>query len=98
MTPLWTTAILPDWSRCGWEFSSDGRAVRGPAGVADAEVAGGGFGFNNLRQALVNFALFLAHEQVAPFEHGHAGAVVTAIFQPPQSFQQDGRGRFVDVN
>ena len=70
------------------------RAVRGPARVADAEVAGDRFGFQQAREALVDFALFLAHEQFAAVQHGHARAVVAAIFQPPQSFEQDGRGRF----
>ena len=35
-------------------------AVRGPARVGDAEAAGGGFGFQNAGEALVNPALFLA--------------------------------------
>jgi glucose-1-phosphate adenylyltransferase len=36
MTPLCTTATRFDSSRCGWEFSSRGRTVGGPAGVANA--------------------------------------------------------------
>jgi len=70
------------------------RAVGGPAGVADADVAGGGFLFQQAREALVNFSLFLADEQFVAVQHGHARAVIAAIFQPPQSFEQDGRGRF----
>ena len=71
-----------------------GRAVRGPARVADAEISLDRFGFQKSREPLANFALFLAHEQVAAAHHGNACAVVAAIFQPPQSFKQDGRGRF----
>ena len=70
------------------------RAVRGPARVADAEVARDRFGFQQAREALADLALFLAHEQVAAAHQSHARAVVAAIFQPPQSFEQDGRGRF----
>ena len=70
------------------------RAVRGPAGVADAEIARDRFGFQQAGEAFVDFALFLADEQFVAVQHGHARAVVAAIFQPPQSFEQDGRGRF----
>ena len=69
-------------------------AVRGPARVADAEAAGGRFGFQNAGEALVNPALFLAQRESIAVQHRHAGAVIAAIFQPPQSFEQDGRGRF----
>ena len=37
---------------------------------------------------------FLRTSRSAVVQHGHARAVVAAIFQPPQSFEQDGRGRF----
>ena len=70
------------------------RAVRGPAGVADAEVSRDRLGFQEAGEAFVNLPLFLAHEQFVAVQHGHARAVVAAIFQPPQSFEQDGRGRF----
>ena len=39
------------------------RAVRGPARVADAEIAGDRVGFQKAREALVDLALFLADEQ-----------------------------------
>ncbi len=70
------------------------RAVRGPARVADADGSGDRLGFQQAREALVDFALFLADQQAVAIQHGHARAVVAAIFQPPQSFEQDGRGRF----
>ena len=40
------------------------RPVRGPARVGDAEVSRGRFGFQQAREALINPALFLAHEQI----------------------------------
>ena len=76
-----------------------GRAVRGPARVADAEISLDRFGFQKARKAFADFAHFLANEQIAATHHSHAGAVIAAIFQPPQSFEQDGRGRlFANVS
>ena len=40
MTPLWTTATRPSPPRCGMGVAVVGRAMRGPAGVADAGAAG----------------------------------------------------------
>jgi hypothetical protein len=91
MTPLWTTAMRPVLVGVGIDVR--GRAVGGPAGVADAELAGDRFGFQQFGEALADFALFFAHEQFVAVQHGHARAVVAAIFQPPQSFEQDGRNR-----
>ena len=74
-------------------------AVGGPARVADAESSGDGFRFQETRDAVVNFALPFAQEQAAFVQQGNARAVVAAIFQPAQSFEQDGRGRlFSDVS
>ena len=42
----------------------------------------------------VNFAEFFSDGQICFVQNCYARAVVAAIFQPPQSFQQDGRGRF----
>ena len=76
-----------------------GRAVRGPAGVADAEISLDRFGFQKPCESLADFSHFLANEQIAAAHQSHARAVVAAIFQPPQSFEQDGRGRlFTDVS
>jgi len=47
MMPLWTTTIFPVQSRCGWAFSSVG-AVRRPARVSDAVVAGNRIGVNHV--------------------------------------------------
>src|SRR5207247_563599 len=74
------------------------RAVGGPAGVADAQLAGGGEGLEEPREALVNFPLLLARLKVAAVEHAHTRAVVTPVLQPPQPFEEDGRRlQFSDV-
>ena len=70
------------------------RPMRGPARVADAEISRDRFGFQKLCETFADFSLFLADQQFAVMHHGDACAVVTAIFQPSQSFQQDGRSRF----
>jgi hypothetical protein len=70
------------------------RPVRGPARMGDAKVSGRRFGFQQAREAFINPPLFLAQTQITIPHHGDARAVITAIFQPPQSFQQDGRDFF----
>ncbi len=70
------------------------RPVRGPARVGNAKTSRRRLGFQEARETLVNPAFFLAQEQIAVLHHGDARAVVTAIFQPPQSFEQDGRDFF----
>ena len=65
-------------------------AVRGPAGVGDAEAA--------VRRIRVQRILELAHltdrsqalQLVRAVQHGHARRVVASILQPPQPFDQDG--------
>ena len=66
-----------------------GRAVGGPAGVADAEAPGQRAALQKLRQALFNLALFLLNVQGSAVDHGHSGAVVTTVFEPAQALQQD---------
>ena len=65
-----------------------GRAVGGPARVADADAAG--------RRLLLQMsgqfgdaAGPLADVQMRAGQRGHAGAVVAAIFQPPQALDKD---------
>ena len=65
--------------------------MRRPAGVPDAQIPFDGVGFEQSRQAFADFPLLLAELQFIPVQHRDAGAVIAAIFQPPQSFQQDGR-------
>ena len=65
-----------------------GRPVRGPAGVPQARGAGRGAGLHHRSQPLINAARFLPQLQLRAVEHGHARAVVAAIFQPAQSFEE----------
>ena len=65
-----------------------GRAVRRPAGVADADAAGGRLVAQRFRQ-VGDAAGLLAQVQPVARQGGHAGAVVAAVFQPPQPFDQD---------
>ena len=67
-----------------------GAAVRGPARVADAEAAGGGMRGEVLGQ-FGEPAGLLAQVQFVARAGDDAGAVVAAIFQPPQPFEQDRR-------
>ncbi len=69
--------------------------VRGPAGVGNAGFARCRVGDQFAGDALVNLALFLADQQVRGMQHGNSRAVIATIFQPTQSLQQDGRGRFL---
>ena len=73
--------------------------MSGPARVANADISRDRFGFQKPRKTFTDFSLFLADEQHVAAHHSHACAVVAAIFQPPQPFQQDGRSRlFTDVS
>src|SRR5882724_11541088 len=69
-------------------------SVRGPARVADTEISRDGIGLQDGREGAVNLAALFPHEQIGLLQDGDARAVVAAIFQPPQSFEQDWRGRF----
>src|SRR5213594_1875726 len=74
------------------------RAMRGPAGVADAEWTGGGLRLEHPAEAFVDFPFLLARLEFGTVQHAHPGAVVTAVFEPAQSLEQDGgRLLFADV-
>src|SRR5205085_2941748 len=64
-------------------------AVGGPARVGDADVAGGGVTLQVLGQ-VADAPDLLADVQARPGQRGDAGAVVAAILQPLQTFEQDG--------
>src|SRR5664280_404964 len=75
-----------------------GRPVRGPARVADAELADCRFAGQKQGKAFIDLSLLLSNDHVPVAQDGDAGAVVSAIFQPAQSFEEDGRrGFFTDV-
>ena len=91
ITPLCTTATPPSPPRCGWALSS----VAGPC-VAQRVwpmpiVAGRRRFVQRLRQ-VVDATGSLGHQQGAVIDRGDARAVVAAILQPPQAFEQIGRG------
>jgi len=62
--------------------------------VADAEISRNRIGLQNCGEAAVNFPLFLAQQQIGFPQNGDARAVVAAIFQPPQSFEENWRRCF----
>ena len=70
------------------------RPVGGPTGVADAERAVNGLPVNERDEAFVDFAFFLADVEVGAVEDGEAGAVVAAVLEAAQAFEQDGAGGF----
>ena len=75
-------------------IADNGAAVRRPARVGDPHRAVQLFGFNLLHQLL--YALHgtrTADRSV--FNHGHTTAVVTAVFQTPQSLKQNGHDFFL---
>jgi hypothetical protein len=54
--------------------------------------------FKQSGQALVNLPLLLANFDTLPVQDRDPGAVVAAIFQPPQPLDDDGgRGPFADI-
>src|ERR1041384_4314384 len=69
-----------------------------PASVSNAETAGNWAFGNQARQAVIDFALFLARFDVAILKNRDAGAVVAAIFKASQTFEDDARSlTFTDV-
>ena len=74
-----------------------GLAVRGPARVGDADVAGGGVSLDEVGQRL-DAALALARLDLAAVDGGQPGRVIAAVFEPAQAVEQDrGGGGFADV-
>src|SRR5262249_7043589 len=67
-----------------------GRAVGGPAGVADAVAAGGGALVQVLGQ-VGDAAGALAQVEAVAGQGRQAGAVITAVFQAPQPLAEDRR-------
>ena len=71
------------------------RAVSGPARVANAEIPATGSDFSRRARPSSILPILLADEQFATVQDSDAGAVVAAIFQPPQTLEEDGRDRFL---
>ena len=65
-------------------------AVRGPARVRDADLAVRGIRFDGVLEHLDLADRAQALELGGAVEHGDAGGVVAAVFEPAQSLHQDG--------
>src|SRR3569623_1449542 len=65
------------------------RAMRGPAGVAEAERPVKRALLEQEVEAFINFAALLVQVEPAAIQHGDPGAIIDAIFEPPQPFQYD---------
>ena len=63
-------------------------AMRGPAGVRDADLAGGGAVGERLLQHAHLADGAQARQVPGAVQHGDAGRVVAAVFQPPQALHQ----------
>ncbi len=89
MTPLWTTAIEPSVEVCGWAL----RSLAGPCVAQRVWLMpwqpGAGRSLRKLRE-VGDAAGAFAQVQVGSGERGDAGAVVAAIFEPAQAFDEDG--------
>ncbi len=72
-------------------------AVGGPAGMADADIAGERLALQPLFQRL-QFALGAPARQRAMIERGDAGGVVAAIFKALERIDQMARHRFASEN
>ena len=90
MMPLCTTASSPKLT-CGCALASVDAAVRGPAGVADAELRVEALGlrgrFHLARRDRCGARGAVA-AAVGAIEHGDAGGVVAAVFEPLQALDQ----------
>ena len=67
-----------------------GLAVGGPAGVADAQVAGQISAVMGQILQHLQAALGLLHLQPCGAEHRHTGGVIAPVFQALQAVQQNG--------
>ena len=74
-----------------------GLTMRRPARVSDAQRSDDRMPFQQPSQFL-HSAGFLANRNLAAVDHGDPRAVVAAIFEPPQTFQQNlGSGTKADI-
>ena len=92
MTPLWTTATTPSPPTCGWAL----RSLAGPCVAQRVWLMPTQPGAGRSRRCcgqVGDAAGALAQVQVRPGQRGHAGAVVAAVFQAAQAFDED-RFRF----
>ena len=95
MMPLWTTDDALVHVRMG--VALDGLAVRGPARVADADVALQRL-VGKAQLEVLQLALGAAAVQVAVLDGGDAGRIIAAIFEPPQRVDEVARHRLLSEN
>src|SRR5262245_7746408 len=75
-----------------------GRAVCGPAGVAQPDGTIDRILGQRPGQTFIDFALLLAYLQIVIGDDGKAGTVIASIFKAPQTLEKDrGRLPFADV-
>nr|BFE92795.1 hypothetical protein GCM10020185_33310 [Pseudomonas brassicacearum subsp. brassicacearum] len=65
------------------------RAMGGPAGVGDAQATEQRFGFQRLLQLADLARTTHAFELLVVGKHRHTGAVITAVLQALEAFEQD---------
>ncbi len=90
MMPLWIRAMRPDLVGVGMGVRGGGGAVGGPAGVADADGAGGKVA-GDLLLEIGELAGRLVHLEARAVDDRDAGGVVPAVFHPPQSVEEQRR-------
>ena len=72
-----------------------GRSVGGPACMADAQRAYDGLLPYLGNEALIDLALFLPDMEIRSVEDSDAGAVVAAVLEATQPFEEDWTGGFL---
>ena len=93
MMPLWTTTIRPVQSRCGMRVLLGRPAVRRPARVADAVVAGDRIGVDHVLEVR-QLAGAAAQVDGAVAHDRDARRVVAAVLEPPQPSIRTGTTSF----
>jgi hypothetical protein len=68
------------------------RAMRGPAGVPQAQSAMERAAFQQARKAIVDLALLLVQLEGAAMQNGDASAVVASVLEAAQAFENDRPG------
>ena len=91
MIPLWTRASAPVQSVWGWALGSDGPAVGGPAGVADAR-GGRRRGVADRPGQLGQLARPPPHPDPVAVDQGHARRVVAPVLQAAQAVEEERGG------
>ncbi len=72
-----------------------GRPVRGPSGVSDAHGAGRNF-VANKGQKVLDLSFFLFYlDGICPIKNGNTSAVVSAVFESLQPFDENGEAVFI---